>query len=240
MQRVVAILTTCLVLMFGIGNAKAFSVPEHTGYVTDHAHVFTDAQRQALEDDVRAFEAKTTAEIAIVTLTHLDGESPADASQMIFDAWKIGKKGTDNGVLILLAVGERKLWINVGRGLEEKLTDGQAGEIVRTVVAPITKGHDDRWAEGITAGLHKVMGAIDGSSPVPASATAVGFFSLNAWLLLLLIAFVLFLLYVAVRYGLGGGSFGGDYGGGFGGGDSGGGGDFGGGGSDGGGGGGDV
>lgn len=77
----------------------------------------------------------------------LDGDTIENFAVRLFEQWKIGKKGKDNGVLLLIAINERKLRIEVGYGLESTITDGKAGEIIREVITPEFKKNN--YYEGI-------------------------------------------------------------------------------------------
>ena len=91
---------------------------------------------------LRDVEQQTTAEIAVVTVPSLDGMTVEEYASRLFKAWGIGKKGRDNGVLVLVAPTEHKMRIEVGYGLEAVLPDGLAGQIVRTECLPRFKEGD--------------------------------------------------------------------------------------------------
>lgn len=110
--------------------------PTATGYVTDAAHVLDAPAGNTLTTLADDLEQQTTAELAVVTVPSLDGMTVEEYANKLFQAWGIGKKGHDNGVLVLVAPGERKMRIEVGYGLEPVLPDGLAGEIIRTNFTP--------------------------------------------------------------------------------------------------------
>lgn len=133
--------------------AAAETFPEHRGYVTDAAGAMGEwaAKTDAL---CREIERKTTAEIAVLTV-RTTGPLPAQQyAQDVFDRWKIGKKGKDNGVLVLLAVDDRKIWIATGYGVEGVLPDGKVGGIRDTVMLPAFR--QKRYGEGIYLGVAAV------------------------------------------------------------------------------------
>jgi uncharacterized protein len=130
------------------------ALPSPRGPVNDLAHVLdasTLSELTALVADVRE---KTTAEIAVVTVPSLDGMSVEDYASKLFNAWGIGKKGRDNGVLVLVAPAEHRMRIEVGYGLEPVLPDGLAGEIIRTDCTPEFKANN--YSTGILRGTHHV------------------------------------------------------------------------------------
>lgn len=93
----------------------AFPAPQK--YIVDDAHVINAAARQEINAMLREVEQQTTAEIAVVTVASLDGMTVEDYANRLFKEWGIGKKGADNGVLVLVAPGERKMRVEVGYGL---------------------------------------------------------------------------------------------------------------------------
>ena len=114
----------------------ATDLPKPIGAVNDFADVLTAAQEQALTDLVEGVEDATTAEIAVATVTTLDGMTVEEYANRLFAEWGIGQRDQDNGVLILVAPGEREMRIEVGYGLEEILPDGLAGQIVQETFLP--------------------------------------------------------------------------------------------------------
>jgi uncharacterized protein len=130
----------------------AFPTPR--GPVNDFAHVLDDASVRELTTLVRAAREQTTAEIAVVTVTSLDDLTIEEYANGLFSAWGIGKKGANNGVLVLVAPTEHKIRIEVGYGLEPVLPDGLSGEIIRTDFLPPFKNND--YAQGILQGTRHV------------------------------------------------------------------------------------
>src|SRR5947209_11573169 len=101
------------------------------GYVSDFAHVIDGSSRAQLENYCATVEHSTGVEMALVTLPSLEGEPVEDVANTVFRAWGVGKKGKDEGVLLLLAVGEHKTRLEVGYGLEPLIPDGFAGSVLR-------------------------------------------------------------------------------------------------------------
>jgi uncharacterized protein len=110
--------------------------PRPDGYVNDFAAVLTDDDEAYLENYLRALEAATSAEVAIVTVTSMDGMTIEEYAHRLFAEWGIGKEQVDNGVLLLVAPNDRAVRIEVGYGVEAILPDGLAGEIIRTDMVP--------------------------------------------------------------------------------------------------------
>ncbi len=137
-----------------LASAIAQQIPAPLGYVSDYAGVIDNRAEAEITSDIQAIESSTGVEIAVAVLPDLDGHAVDALSVEFFDSWKIGKKGADNGVLILVAINDRKAWITVGYGLEGVLPDGLVGEIYRHEMVPRFKQGD--YAEGIKAAIHKI------------------------------------------------------------------------------------
>lgn len=110
-------------------------LPKPTDYVSDFAHVLSpDAVARLDRICGQLDHSQANAQIAVVTIHSLDGDDAADYANQLEDKWKIGKKGSDKGSLILLAVDDHKYRIDVGYGLEGILPDGKVGDIGRSMV----------------------------------------------------------------------------------------------------------
>src|SRR5512134_1563648 len=136
--------------------AQEPAIPKPAGYVSDTAGVMGEwaGKTEAL---CRKIETQTTSEVAVLTVR---STAPLDAQQyatQVFDRWKIGKKGKDNGILILVAVDDRKMWIATGYGVEGVLPDGKVGEIRDQVLLPLFR--QSRYGEGIFLGA-KAVGTV--------------------------------------------------------------------------------
>ena len=223
-------------------------------YVVDLAGVLNAETRARLNARLKDLEAATTAQVVVLTVNSLEGEPIANFSHQTAVKWGIGQKGKDNGVLVTVAVKDRKYRIEVGYGLEATLPDSLVGSLGREYLVPNFRKGD--FAGGIVAAISQIINKIAAGQRVeisgqepghPAAAKTAGFLERLALTLLfslltpILIIFFVILLLINIfswrRRGGGGGFwyFGGGGGGSWGGGDSGGfsggGGDFGGGGA---------
>ncbi|PIR08028.1 hypothetical protein COV53_05160 [Candidatus Gottesmanbacteria bacterium CG11_big_fil_rev_8_21_14_0_20_37_11] len=142
MSKIIRILL--LFILFGLltRNALAVSYPDYTGYVNDFASLYSSDFKNKLEGQISEFEKQTGAEIAVVTIKSLEGENLEDYAVELFEKWKIGKKGEDNGLLLLISRDDRAIKIEVGYGLEPYITDGRAGNIIRNTITPEFKKED--------------------------------------------------------------------------------------------------
>ena len=129
----------------------AADMPKPVGWVNDFAGVISQEYRDKLTNLIQELEQKTSAEIAVVTVESIAPYDETQYARLIFDDWKIGKKSKDNGVLVLLAIKERRWRIETGYGIEGTLPDGLCGEIGRSYMAPYFK--EGKYGEGLYYGV---------------------------------------------------------------------------------------
>lgn len=135
-------------------------VPYLTGRITDNAQLLSPKINRSLSDSLQAHEQRTGNQIAVLTIPTLDGESIEDYAVRVFESWKLGRKGRDNGVLIVVVPNDRRMRIEVGYGLEGTLTDAMAGRIIQMVMTPKFKNGD--YDGGIADGALAVMKVLEG------------------------------------------------------------------------------
>jgi uncharacterized protein len=158
-----------MLLAFGM-PARAEEVPYLTGRVVDNAEILKPATRERVAALAKAHEDKTTDQIAVLTVSTLGGESVEEFANRVFAAWKLGQKGKDNGVLVVVAPQDRKMRIEVGYGLEGTLTDVSASRIIRNVMTPAFKNGD--FDRGIEDGVAAIVAQLEGQ---PSSSTTASF-----------------------------------------------------------------
>lgn len=183
-----------LLVLFWSLQALAIEVPPLTGRIVDLADLLPADLETTLSADLQAHEMRTTNQVVVLTVPSLQGDSLEDFSHRAATTWALGHKGTDNGVLILVIPGDRKVRIEVGYGLEGTLTDARASRIVRQEMVPKFRTED--YARGISAGVKAVLGTIEGTYSAP-SEPAFPAGSVGAHPILLLI----FLVFVGVVFG---------------------------------------
>lgn len=148
--------------------AWALEVPTLAGRVNDTAGVLSSGEASALEQRLRDYEQKTGHQFSLLTIPSLEGEDVAGYSIRVAEKWGLGDKQRDDGALLLIAVGDRKMRIEVGYGLEPSLPDVLAGRIIRNVMAPRFREND--YAGGINAAFDAMMKAAAGEAVgIPAS-----------------------------------------------------------------------
>jgi uncharacterized protein len=130
--------------LLALSLAPAFAVDwkalKPQGYVSDFAGVIDAQSKSELENYAARVQLQTGAEMALVTIQSLNGEPIEDVANTIFRTWGVGKKGKDEGILLLLSVGDRRDRLEVGYGLEPLLPDGFDGEILRAMRPALRQG----------------------------------------------------------------------------------------------------
>jgi uncharacterized protein len=209
------------------------------GYVNDFAGVLDSATVEGLTRLCTEVNQKARAQIAVVTIKSLEGDAVEDFANHLFQKWGVGYKGTDRGVMVLLAVGDHKYWTEVGYGLEPILPDGKVGGFGRDMVPLLRQGNYNGavWqmvsqiAEVIAQDSHVSLDSLAQSHAAPRPREGAGqeFHLTAGQILALLIIFIVvapillrflgpFLLFSLLSGGIGRGGSGGWGGGGFGGG----------------------
>ena len=122
--------------------ARAADVPFLSGRVVDNAEILSPATRASVTEKLKAHEQKTGNQIAVLTVPTIGSDSIEEYATRVFESWKLGQKGKDNGVLVVVAPKDRKMRIEVGYGLEGTLTDVAASRIIRNVMTPAFKSSD--------------------------------------------------------------------------------------------------
>jgi len=230
-----ALITFLMLLLPAIALAQINVVP-FKGYVNDYAGILPQNVQTELNGILKQLETKTGAQIAVVVINSTEGVPPSDYAVEFGQKWGVGKKDKDNGVVFLVAVKDRKMFIATGYGVEPILPDGKVGRIRDNIVLPQFRKGD--MAKGIINGTLSIVQEIAKAEGVPIESltsrqiskrprTRSRGFRFFGGLPLLLLFFLFFgrgrfglfpLLFLG-GFGMRGGSFGGGFGGrGFGGG----------------------
>ncbi|MFA5362592.1 MAG: TPM domain-containing protein [Candidatus Omnitrophota bacterium] len=222
-----------LVLVFFIlpFTGYAETIPRPAGWVNDFANVIDAGTAGKITVLAGEVEQKTTVEIAVVTVGSIAPHDEKEYARLLFDSWKPGKKGKDNGVLVLVAISERRWRIETGYGVEGILPDGLCGEIGRTYMVPNFK--EGKFGEGLYQGVLAIADVIAKDAHV--SLTSLSDFEERAsrdqssssgsndaatvfFLIVIFIVFIVMSVFRSRGGYYGGGYYGGSSGGGFGGG----------------------
>jgi uncharacterized protein len=170
-SRVVAWLATLLIAFVVLAptSALARAVPPLVAHVNDSADLLPPAAEQKLEQELDAYERKTQHQFALLTIESLDGDALEDFSIRTVEAWKLGKKAKDDGLLLLIVKADHKLRIEVGYGLEGDVTDAFSAQVIRNVLTPALRA--GKAEQGIEQAFDVLMQKASGGA-VPDSAVA--------------------------------------------------------------------
>lgn len=175
--------------------------------VHDDAHVLTGATIDQLESRLKKYEDSTSNQIAILIVNSLDGEAIEEYSIRVAEKWKLGQKAKDNGILLLIAIDDRKMRIEVGEGLEGVVTDAVSNRIIRNEMAPAFRRGE--YDEGVNAAIDAIIKAIggeytaeDGDSNVELTTKERILIGLGLYLFLSLFAFFALVIKGCTGWGL--------------------------------------
>jgi uncharacterized protein len=179
----------------GAAEGDLLPVPPLRAHVTDLTGTLAGPEQQALEQKLAGWETRKGGQFAVLLVPTTQPESVDQYSQRVTDAWKLGRKGVDDGVLLVIAKNDKKLRFQVGKGLEGALTDVTAKRIIEEVIVPVFR--QGNFAAGINAGVDKVFGVVAGEAlPAPparpaqssTSSSRSNSGSLSDWLNFLIVA----------------------------------------------------
>src|SRR6266699_1424825 len=161
------------VLLAGFACARAeVAVPPLKARVTDLTGTLSGTQQQDLERRLREFESRKGSQIAVLMLPSTEPETIEEYSIRVADAWKIGRARVDDGVILVVAKNDRKLRVEVGRGLEGAIPDAIAKRVVSDIIAPYFRSGD--FYGGVAAGTDALMKLVEGEPLPPRKGTANG------------------------------------------------------------------
>jgi uncharacterized protein len=188
-------------LAWEAGTDGLLPVPPLAARVTDLTQTFTPAEIKALDSKLADWESRTSNQLVVLMVPTTQPEPIEAYSIRVADAWKIGRKGNDNGVVLLVAKNDRKMRIEVGYGLEGTLTDVTARRIIAENIAPSLR--DGRFAAGINAGVDRIISVVAEGKPLPApqrkQAARGSGFDFNFETLLIVVFFVVPLIGSVLR-----------------------------------------
>lgn len=171
-------------------------IPKPVGHVNDFADVLKPDVKKRLEEKLVAYKKETTNEIAVVTVKSLGIESVEDYTVRLAKDWGVGGKKKDNGIVLLFAIKDRKCRIEVGYGLEAKLTDIQSKRIIESVIIPMCKA--DKIPDGIEKGVDSVILTLSGK-PIDGIVSVVEEeTTLSTWIVLLIVIILIVVMIIAI------------------------------------------
>ena len=161
------VLFSLFIFLLQASLTYALDVPPLRGRVNDYAGVMKPEQIQSIESQLAQLERDTGHQVAVLTVPTLDGEDIEGFSIRVAENWKIGKKGFDDGVILVVAVKDRKLRLEVGYGVEGILPDAIAKRITADYIVPHFRSQD--YSGGIIAGIDAAQKLLR-KEPLPESA----------------------------------------------------------------------
>ena len=163
MKRALHMLVMLWLCWAGLSAAGDAAVPYLSGRVVDQAEILSAQARERIDSMLQAHEQATGNQIAILTINGIGAESIEDFAVRVFETWKLGGAEKDNGVLIVVAPQEHRMRIEVGYGLEGKLTDVAADRIIRNLMTP--RFREGNYDVGVEAGATAVVQVLEGGLP---------------------------------------------------------------------------
>jgi len=165
----VLLLVACVALAQGevwkSGSDGLAPIPKLAARVTDETNTLSTAEKQALEAKLAGWEERTGNQLVVLMVPSTKPEPIESYSIRVAEAWKIGRKGQDNGAIFVVAKDDRKMRIEVGYGLEGVLTDVTSHRIIDENVAPLFR--QNKFAAGINAGVDRIIAVVGSGAPLP-------------------------------------------------------------------------
>jgi uncharacterized protein len=199
-RAIALVLFPALLGIVGAGLAAPI-FPQLTGPVVDQASIIEDSSEAQLDRKLRAFQQESGAQIVVATVPDLQGYDIRDFGNRLFRHWQLGDEKRNDGVLLLVAVADRKMSIEVGYGLEPTLTDAISKIIIEYSITPRFRRQD--YAGGIAEGVHQVMRVLkgEGQTVVAEVPQAEGMDPVMIWIILLFMLLTLWIIYRGLRGG---------------------------------------
>ena len=149
-----------LLSIFLANSIFALSVPSLTSPIVDNANLISDGVEQNINNQLEELSNSTGIQLAVLTIPTLEGEVLESYSMKVAETWKLGSAEKDTGVLLLIALEERSIRIEVGYGLEGVLTDTKCGLIIRNIIAP--EFRNGNYQAGIVNAVNNITGLVKG------------------------------------------------------------------------------
>ncbi len=163
LKKTVCALLVGVALMLSLHAASAKeAIPLNGGYVTDSAKILSASETRDIQNYLESLEYSTGIQVAVLTLPSLGGKDLEMYALNVAESWGIGRKDKDDGVLLLVSLAERKVRIEVGYGLEDRLTDAKCGLIIRNIITPEFRA--GRYGQGIYKAVQNIGGIASGNA----------------------------------------------------------------------------
>jgi len=153
--RTISLVFLALYLAGGLSVLAAFKVPRLTGPVVDTADILSSQTESLISQALRQLKAQGGSQVSVLTVSNLGELTIEQASIQVVDQWQLGGGELDKGVLLMVAKSERRMRIEVGQGLEGRLTDAWAKRIIDETITPLFKVGD--FNAGVIAGVYEIV-----------------------------------------------------------------------------------
>lgn len=161
-----------MILLLALVLAAPIQYPRKEGVVNDYAGILDPASKSKVEQSLKGLQAAKNFTMVLVTVKSLDGQSIEQYAVGLANAWKIGEKGKNNGIVFLIAPHEHQIRIENGYGTETTLTDIESKLLMEEKVIPLFK--EGKLAQGVLAGTDALVAKLGGTAPVAARAPPSG------------------------------------------------------------------
>jgi uncharacterized protein len=166
-------------------------------WVTDRAGLLTTSEINSLSASLAGHEETSSTQIVIVTLPDLDGRDAASYAFELGDTWGVGQEGVDNGIVILVSVGDRKVFIATGYGVEASVPDVIAGRIIREIITPhFRRG---QYYQGLQTAVDALIEATGGRTPTQLSKSPAGSFDTRRLVFVLFVIAIILIVFFVIR-----------------------------------------
>lgn len=191
MKKLIFALASFALAFISPSGLRAQECPLQVGYVNDFAEVFGRDEAERLSAELKVFNEESSVEVVVVTLENLGGHTVEHYARALANAWGVGKRDSGKGVVLLLALQERKVRIEVATTLEGVLNDAAAAAVVQNDMVPLLKA--SKMDEGMISGARGVMSALKNPSVQRSHGESGG---LNYWKVALLVVGIIVLVAV--------------------------------------------
>nr|HPQ79785.1 TPM domain-containing protein [Candidatus Dojkabacteria bacterium] len=161
------VLSLILVLLCIVPALGYYDLGSPKGYVNDYTNTLTLEQKNSLEGKISNYEKESSNEVVVVIIDNLEGDYIENFAVKLFEAWGIGKEENDNGILLLVALQEKQMRIEVGYGLEGALTDAEASWVIQEMIPYFQQGE---YFQGIDMSVDRMIAITKGEFEVPLDA----------------------------------------------------------------------
>jgi uncharacterized membrane protein YgcG len=151
-----------IAILLAFQAGAAIDYPEFVGYVNDYAHLLSTPETSALNQELSDFDNRTSIEFAVVTVNSIGSETPQDYAINLANSWGVGKQDKNNGIIFLVAMESRDIWIETGPGLSGQISDQQIQQVVDDVIIP--QFRENRPDLGIIDGVHSIISHFESAS----------------------------------------------------------------------------